>query len=80
MTPLFTVFQMVALYKDPQGEDVFKNVTVKDVKPNSILGYNVNTKFTEVDDDSEPINVRERVSRIEEKLKEENKNGQEHIC
>ena len=55
---IFTVLQMVALYKDPQGENIFKNMIIKEVQPNIAHRDDVKGKCrsaTKVDGDNELI-------------------------
>ena len=65
---------MVALYKDPQGKNVFKRVAITtQVRSSSISGSNTNTTSTGAtwgDGDSELTTLRERVTQLEERLKQ----------
>ena len=64
---------MVALYKDPQGENVFKPVAVspgmKFVGTSGITTNTTSTGVTEGDSECELIILRERVTQLEETLK-----------
>ena len=74
---------MVALYKDPQGKNVFKRVALTtQVKSPGTSGSNINTTSTRAavgDGDSELTILRERVTQLEERLKlyEEKENSSE---
>jgi len=64
---------MVALYKDPQGKNVFQRVAVTThVGSSGITGTNTNITSTAIDKeegDSELTILRERVTQLEAKLK-----------
>ena len=64
---------MIALYKDPQGKNVFKRVAITtQVRSSGTSGSNTNTTSTgaaEGDGDSELTILRERVTQLEERLK-----------
>ena len=63
---------MVALYKDPQGKNVFKRVALTtQVRSSGTSGSNTNTTSTgaaEGDGDSELTILRERVTQLEAEL------------
>ena len=64
---------MVALYKDPEGKNVFKRVAITtQVKSCDISGSNTNPTSTgtaEGDGVSELTILRERVTQLEERVK-----------
>ena len=64
---------MVALYKDPEGKNVFKRVALTtQVKSSSISGSNTNPTSTGAakgDGVSELTILRERVTQLEERVK-----------
>ena len=64
---------MIALYKDPQGKNVFKRMEViTQVRSSSNSGIPTNTTSTGAtgrDSDSELTILRERVTQLEERLK-----------
>ena len=64
---------MVALYKDPQGKNVFKRVALTtQVRSSGTSGSNTNITSTgaaERDGDGELTILRERVTQLEEMLK-----------
>ena len=66
---LLATLQMVALYKDPQGKNVFNSAAITtQVRSSGTSGINTNTTSTgatEVDGDSE---LRKRVTQLEAEL------------
>ena len=80
-----TLLQMVALYKDPHGKNVFKRVALTtQVRSSGTSGSNTNTTSTgaaEGDGERCELTVlRERVTQLEERLKlyEEREDLPEH--
>ena len=70
---------MIALYKDPQGKNVFKMVAITtQVRSSGTPGNTTrNIVATEEEGDSELNILRERVNQLEAKLKE-GETGPEH--
>ena len=66
---------MVALYKDPQGRNVFKRMEVKttttQMSSYGISGSNINTNTVPAaeEDESEVTILKERVTQLEARLK-----------
>ena len=69
----YSLLQMIALYKDPQGKNVFKStaITTTQVKSSGTSGssvHNKNTALAEEEGDSELTLLREKVAQLEAKL------------
>ena len=70
---LIQLLQMIALYKDPHGGNVFKKVAITtQVRSSDTTGGNINTRkivVAEEEDGSELTLLREKVTQLETELK-----------